>query len=65
MSIKQLVNQYDIYQAFKDHLAGKISLLHKSLESASDPVEVYRLQGQIIALRRLQMLREEILATEK
>lgn len=65
MSIKQLVNSYEVYTAFQDYLSDKIQVLQTSLESAKDLEQIYRLQGSIIALRRLQKLREEVLATEK
>jgi hypothetical protein len=37
---------------------------HKSLEQNEDPVEIYRAQGAVMALKKLKRLREEINATE-
>lgn len=65
MSLKQLVNSHDVYQDFLAHLEKKIQLLQRSLEAATELPDVYRLQGQIIALRRLLSLREEVNSTEK
>ncbi len=65
MSIKQLVNSHEVYTAFQDYLGNKISSLQNSLETAKEPEQIYRLQGGILALRRLQKLREEVLATER
>ena len=65
MSIKQLVNSHEIYTAFQEYLADKIYILLITLETAKEPEQIYRLQGSLLALRRLQKLREEVLATEK
>lgn len=60
MSIKQLVNSPDVYQDFLKYLEKKIAAHQVSLEAATEMKDVYRLQGQIYALRRLLSLREEI-----
>lgn len=65
MSLKQLVNTYDVHQSFLSYLSEKIASYQRSLEQATSMEEVYRLQGQILALRRLMMLRDEVNATEK
>jgi hypothetical protein len=65
MSLKQLVNSHEVYQDFLAHLKGRIEILQKSLEVATDLPDVYRLQGQIYALRRLLSLREEVNTMEK
>jgi len=60
MSLKLFVNTPDQYQSFIKYLEERINLLHKTLEQASDPQDVYRCQGEIKALRRLLSLRDEI-----
>lgn len=65
MSLKQLVNSYDVYEAFKEYVQKKIDLHQRSLEVATDSVDIYRLQGQIIALRRLLSLRDEVNSMDK
>lgn len=65
MSLKQLVNSHDVYQSFLEHLRGKIDTCQRSLEVATNEVDIYRLQGQIIALRRLLSLRDEVNSLDK
>ena len=65
MSLKQLVNSHDVYQAFLGYVKGKIELHQRSLEVATETVDIHRLQGQIIALRRLLSLRDEVNMMEK
>lgn len=65
MSLKQLVNSPDVYSSFLEMLEQKIKLTQSSLETAKEVVDIYRLQGQIHALRRLQLLRDEVNAKDK
>lgn len=60
MSMKALVNSPDVYGAFLEYLDSKIKVLQTSLEQATQLDSVYRLQGQITALRKLKSLRDEI-----
>jgi hypothetical protein len=64
-SLKQFVNTPDVHEAFLVYVKDKISSLQKSLEQCSKLEEIYRLQGQIIALRRLLGIREEINSDRK
>jgi hypothetical protein len=54
------VNTNNQWEAFCDMLDYNINLQHKKLEQANDPVEVYRAQGAIAALRSLKYLKDEI-----
>jgi len=65
MSLKQLVNSHDVYQSFLEYIRKKIDLHQRSLETATEPLDIYRLQGQIIALRRLLSLRDEVNSMDK
>ena len=65
MSLKQLVNSYDVYQSFLEYINGIIALRQKSLETAIEPHDIYRLQGQIKELRRLLTMRDEVNAMDK
>ena len=38
----------------------RISFAHKQMEQYDDPAEIYRLQGEIRALRSLTKLRDKI-----
>ena len=58
--LKRLVNTPEIYEAFNKMLDEKISSYQRTLEQSSDITNIYRLQGNIAALRRLKNLREEV-----
>lgn len=65
MSLKQLVNDKKILDAFKEFLEEKIELEQRQLESAVGLESVYRNQGAIRAYRRLLKIREEVNGPEK
>lgn len=58
--MKKLVNDYELYNQFLQYIEEKIELARKNLELKIDPHDIYRLQGEIMALRRLLMTREDI-----
>ena len=60
MSLKQLVNNKDIWDAFNEELDRLISQQHKSMETQTDMHSVYRLQGQIQAYKNLKYLRDKV-----
>jgi len=60
MSLKKLVNDKELWDAFTQELDECISQQHKSIENISDPVEVYRSQGKISAYRNLKYLRDKV-----
>ena len=60
MSLKQLVNNSDIYIAFQAHLDEMIRTYTNTLVNATDPVMVHRTQGSIIVLNKLKKLRESV-----
>jgi len=59
-ALKRFVNTPDLHQAFNKYIEGKIELARKSLEQSGDPVEIYRSQGKILALRKLLTMRDEV-----
>jgi TATA-binding protein-associated factor Taf7 len=63
MSLKPLVNNHELWTDFLQELDTNIQRCYKKLEQLSDPVEVYRAQGEIQALRKLEKLREKVNAT--
>lgn len=63
-NLKRLVNTYDLYQAFTDHILSRIAKLQTTLEQVTSLEQVYKTQGEIHALRRLLMLREEVNSQE-
>ena len=60
MNLKPFVNNRDFYPVFQEWVEAQIGHLHKRLESAKDPADIYRVQGQILTYRALQRLRDEV-----
>jgi archaellum component FlaC len=58
--VKLFVNNHDLWTQFLEELDQRISDCHKRIEQVSDMVEVYRTQGEVQALRKLQKLREKV-----
>ena len=62
-NIKRLstfVNDKEVYECFVGEIKSEISQYQKSLEQANDAPSMYRLQGNILALRRLLHLKEKV-----
>lgn len=60
MSLKLLVNNKDIWEAFLEELDVKIEQVHVQMEQATSLEDFYRLQGQAACLRRLKKLRDQV-----
>ena len=60
MNLKPFVNDKDLWQDFLDELNLRIEACHKRLEQSVAPVDLYRTQGEIAALRKLQQLRDKV-----
>jgi hypothetical protein len=60
MSLKRIVNDKEVWDAFLEELEDRISANHRSMESLSDTAEIYRHQGAIKALRQLKYLRDYV-----
>jgi hypothetical protein len=58
--VKLFVNNPELWNPFLQELEVRILECHRRLEQVSDPVEVYRTQGEIQALRKLQKLRDKV-----
>ena len=58
MSLKKLVNDKAIWDALVEEFDERISTAHKTLESLTDTSEMYRCQGYIRSLRKLNYLRD-------
>jgi archaellum component FlaC len=58
--VKLFVNNHDLWTQFLEELDQRISDCHKRIEQVSDMAEVYRTQGEVQALRKLQKLREKV-----
>jgi len=60
MSLKRIVNDKEVWDAFLVELEDRISANHRSMENLSDTAEIYRHQGAIKALRQLKYLRDYV-----
>lgn len=59
-SLKQLVNNKELYDEFLKHMDDLINIQHRQMEQASEPAVFYRAQGAINTLRKLKLLREQV-----
>ncbi len=60
MSIKLLVNDKKIWDSFNELIDQKLKFVHSQLEQTMKSEDLYRLQGEARALRRLKLLRDEV-----
>lgn len=60
-NLRPLVYDSQKYNALMEYLTDKIENKKSSLVGQVDSVQIYRLQGEIMALRGLLTLREEVL----
>lgn len=60
MQIKRLVNDKPLWDSFLEEVDSRIAACHKQLEQCRDTNEMFRLQGQVSALRSLKQLREAV-----
>jgi len=58
--LKKIVNDKPVWDAFVVILNDKIKDVHRKLEQETTMESMYRAQGEIMALRRLIYLRDEI-----
>jgi hypothetical protein len=60
MSLKLLVNNPDIWKSLVSELEERIELTHKNLEQMNTVEELYRMQGEARAYRKLLNLRDKV-----
>jgi len=60
MSLKLVVNNKDSWGAMLEEISSRIAFAHKQLEQRNELEELYRLQGEVRALRSLQKLRDKV-----
>ena len=63
-TLKPFVNNPEFYTPYIEEIASRIASTHVTLEQSRELDEVYRLQGEIRALRSLLKLREKINGSE-
>ena len=60
MSLKLIVNNKDNWDAMLEELDSRIDFSHKQMEQRTELEELYRLQGEVRALRSLTQLRDKV-----
>ena len=59
MKLKLLVNNMEIWNSFNDELDRRLNHVHIQMEQTIKQEDLFRLQGEAKALRRLKFLRDE------
>jgi hypothetical protein len=62
--LKGLVNNQAQWHKFQEYLDYLIAQQHRTMEQTGEVVAVHRAQGAIYQLRRLKLLRDEVLKTQ-
>jgi len=60
MSLKLIVNDKNSWDALLEELENRIQFTYKQLEQRTELEEIYRLQGEVRALRSLTRLRDKV-----
>ena len=60
MNLRPLVNDKVLWRDFVQELDERVAACHKTLEQVEEPAMIYRLQGEIAALKKLKFLREKV-----
>jgi len=60
MKLRKLTSDKELWDSFVEYIDDSIAKQHKSLESATDPPMMYKLQGSIACLRRMKYLKDEL-----
>ena len=59
-TLKKITNDKPLWDAYLAYLDSKIHNAHIRLEQSTNVDSIYRMQGEIAALRRLKLLRDEV-----
>jgi hypothetical protein len=59
--LKGLVNNHQQWDQFSEYLDELITQQHRAMEQTDSDNIIYRAQGAIFQLRRLKLLRDEVL----
>ena len=59
-----MVSNQAQWSKFEEYLDTLIDQQHRTMEQTNESVAVYRSQGAIYQLRRLQLLRDEVLKAQ-
>ena len=59
-NLKPFVNSPELYNPFLEEIGERIIMSQIALEQSREPDEMFRLQGEIRALRSLMRLRDKV-----
>ncbi len=60
MSLKLLVNDKKIWDSLNEELDRRLNFIHVQMEQTLKSEDLYRLQGEARALRKIKQLRDQI-----
>ncbi len=59
-NLKPLVNDKVLWDSFLEEVDRRISEVHRVMEQSTRAEDLYRLQGQAFALRKIKQLRDQV-----
>ena len=59
-NLKPLVNDKVLWNSFLEEVDKRISEVHRVMEQSTRAEDLYRLQGQAFALRKMKQLRDQV-----
>lgn len=59
-NLKPLVNDKVLWDSFLEEVDRRISEIHRVMEQSTRAEDLYRLQGQAFALRKMKQLRDQV-----
>ena len=59
-NLKPLVNDKVLWDSFLEEVDKRISEVHRVMEQSTRAEDLYRLQGQAFALRKIKQLRDKV-----
>ena len=59
-NLKPLVNDKVLWDSFLEEVDRRISEVHRVMEQSTRAEDLYRLQGQAFALRKMKQLRDQV-----
>ena len=60
MSLKQIVNNHEVWDSLNQELDRRLNHIHIQMEQTLKTEDLFRLQGEAKSLRRLKFLRDEV-----
>lgn len=58
-TLRKYVNDPQFWTAFIEEIDETVASLHRRLEQAAEPTDIYRVQGEISALKRMKLMRDK------